>query len=260
MHCRFWWSLSVCRCWLLGPHSLHIITNSLPFSQYVGLTPTFPAKIIPLQFGQHIHHPLIAQAGTYMSHIIASSSSSGNTGSRAAAPVSCDLDCSCATCCCAGFGCCRQKLVAAPNTDTNSTNTTSTTTTVFLAAGGTVVVRQLAPLERITVDSRSVVAMEETVRLGIVPNGKFCMCCCGGEGCCSTTLTGPGKVFLQVCAGLSCMHACCSRVYFVLVHTETSPLSQLFSSLFVLQSMTFQKFKDAVQGKDTTCGSLLVDR
>ena len=51
--------------------------------------------------------------------------------------------------------------------------------------------------ETVTVDTRSVVAIEESVELGIVLNGKFCTCFLGGEGCFSTTLTGPGKVFLQ---------------------------------------------------------------
>lgn len=101
--------------------------------------------------------------------------------------AACDLDCSLPTCCCAGFGCCRQKI------------TGGTDSVAFLSAGGTVVYRQLKEGETITVDSRSVVAMEEGVTLGIAPNGRFCMCCFGGEGCFSTTLTGPGKVFLQVC-------------------------------------------------------------
>jgi uncharacterized protein (AIM24 family) len=60
------------------------------------------------------------------------------------------------------------------------------------------VYRQLADNETITVDSRSVVAFEESVTLGITPNGRICMCCLGGEGCFATTLTGPGKVFMQV--------------------------------------------------------------
>ena len=67
----------------------------------------------------------------------------------------------------------------------------------FLTAGGTLVYKYLKDGERIIVDSRSVVAFEESVTLGIVSNGRFCTCCFGGEGCFSTTLTGPGKVFLQ---------------------------------------------------------------
>lgn len=40
-------------------------------AQYVGMTPSFPAKIIPIQFGKHVNanHALIAQGGAYMSQI-----------------------------------------------------------------------------------------------------------------------------------------------------------------------------------------------
>jgi uncharacterized protein (AIM24 family) len=100
--------------------------------------------------------------------------------------VSCDADCSLATCCCAGFGCCRQKIGGTQDS------------IAFLAAGGTLLYRNLEPGELIIVDSRSVVAIENSVTIGITSNGRCCMCFCGGEGCCSTTLTGPGKVFIQV--------------------------------------------------------------
>jgi uncharacterized protein (AIM24 family) len=68
---------------------------------------------------------------------------------------------------------------------------------LFVAAGGTPVYKYLNDGETITVDSRSVSMIENSVSLGITPNGRLCMCCFGGEGCCSTTLTGPGKVFMQ---------------------------------------------------------------
>lgn len=100
--------------------------------------------------------------------------------------VGCDLDSGCATACCAGFGCCRQKISGTKDS------------VAFLAAGGTIMYRQLKDGETVTVDSRSVVAMEESVSLGITSNGQCSMMLCGGEGCCSTTLTGPGKVFMQV--------------------------------------------------------------
>lgn len=38
--------------------------------QYLGLTPNYPAKIIPVQFGKHINanNALFAQGGSYMMH------------------------------------------------------------------------------------------------------------------------------------------------------------------------------------------------
>jgi uncharacterized protein (AIM24 family) len=74
---------------------------------------------------------------------------------------------------------------------------------LFVASGGTPIFKQLKEGETITVDSRSVTMIENTVTLGITPNGRLCMCCCGGEGCFSTTLTGPGKIFMQVRIGES---------------------------------------------------------
>jgi uncharacterized protein (AIM24 family) len=104
--------------------------------------------------------------------------------------LGCDLDCSPATCCCGGFGCCRQKISGTKDS------------VFFVASGGTPIFANLEAGETVTVDSASVTMIENTVTLGIVPNGRICMCCFGGEGCCSTTLTGPGKVFMQVSVSL----------------------------------------------------------
>jgi uncharacterized protein (AIM24 family) len=48
-----------------------LLTNKGAQEGYVGLTPPFPAKIIPLQFGTHIKesNALIAQPGVYMSQL-----------------------------------------------------------------------------------------------------------------------------------------------------------------------------------------------
>ena len=49
------------------------VSNSLVFCfpQYVGMTPNFPAKVIPIQFGKHVdaNHALISQGGAYMSQL-----------------------------------------------------------------------------------------------------------------------------------------------------------------------------------------------
>jgi uncharacterized protein (AIM24 family) len=170
----------------------------LYFSQYVGLTPNFPGKIVPIEFGKHIdaNHALYAQNGSYM------------TSLGDGIEVGCDYDNNCIICCCAGFGCCRQKIKGSQDD------------IAFIAAGGTLVYRKLEPDEVVVVDTRSIVAIEESVTLGIVSNGTFCMCCCGGEGCFSTTLTGPGKVFLQVCNSLylilDILRRAISNSYFVL--------------------------------------------
>jgi uncharacterized protein (AIM24 family) len=99
--------------------------------------------------------------------------------------VGCDLDCGLSTCCCAGFGFCRQKLSGSEDS------------IAFVAAGGTVVYKHLQEGETVIVDTGSIVGFEDTVQMGIQFNGRFCTCCCGGEGCFSATLTGPGRVYMQ---------------------------------------------------------------
>lgn len=133
---------------------------------------------LQIKFGTHVKSgtKLIAQPGAYMSEL-------GDIN------VGCDLDCGLTTCCCAGLGCCRQKI------------TGSDDSIAFLAAGGTIVYRHLQERETITVDTSSLLAFEETVKMGLISNGRICCsltCCCGGEGIFSTTLTGPGRVYLQV--------------------------------------------------------------
>jgi uncharacterized protein (AIM24 family) len=48
-----------------------LLTNKGAQEGFVGLTPNFPAKIIPLKFGTHIKedHKLIAQPGVYMAQL-----------------------------------------------------------------------------------------------------------------------------------------------------------------------------------------------
>lgn len=141
---------------------------------YVGMTPNFPAKIIPVEFGVTVssNSSLIAQGGSIMSQL-------GDVR------VGCSLDCGFATACCAGVGLCRQKI------------TGGNSGVAFMAAGGTILQRDLQANETIAVDGGSVVMFEESVKLGIIPSGRLGMCCFGGEGCFNTTLTGPGKVWLQ---------------------------------------------------------------
>jgi uncharacterized protein (AIM24 family) len=136
---------------------------------YVGVTPSFPAKIVPIDLNT-VGGSLIAKGGAYFSHI-------GNVN----VDISCDF--SCLRCCCGGAGMTRQKL----NGDG----------TAFLEAGGTIIQKQLAEGETVVVDTESVVAWAETVEMGLRTAGGCCMCCCGGEGLFNTTMTGPGLLVMQ---------------------------------------------------------------
>ena len=67
----------------------------------------------------------------------------------------------------------------------------------FIHAGGTIIKRELGPMERLRVDTGCLVGFEKGVNydiqfIGGVKNALF-----GGEGLFLTTLTGPGTVYLQ---------------------------------------------------------------
>lgn len=68
---------------------------------------------------------------------------------------------------------------------------------VFVHAGGTIMERELAPGERIDVDTGCVVAMTDTVNFDVKPVGGIKSMLFGGEGVFLATLTGPGHVWLQ---------------------------------------------------------------
>ena len=152
-----------------------ILGNRTHYETYAGVTPNFPAKIVPIRFdGSDIMkgNGIIAKPGAIMSEI-------GDID------VGCNSDCNCFTGCCSGLGFCRQSIRGKHDG------------IAFLAAGGTIVLRVLAPKEKFIVDANSIVAFEDSVSLGITPTGSCGMCCFGGEGCFYATLEGPGKVWIQ---------------------------------------------------------------
>ena len=68
---------------------------------------------------------------------------------------------------------------------------------VFLEIDGSLVERVLAPGERVKVDTGNVAAFEETVTYQAEMVKGFKNILFGGEGLFLTTLTGPGKIWLQ---------------------------------------------------------------
>ncbi len=67
----------------------------------------------------------------------------------------------------------------------------------FIHAGGTLMSRDLAPGERLRVDTGCVVAYTRTVSFDIQFVGGIKSAIFGGEGVFFATLTGPGRVWLQ---------------------------------------------------------------
>ncbi|GMI08389.1 hypothetical protein TrVE_jg9199 [Triparma verrucosa] len=134
---------------------------------YVGLTPNFPAKVVPVELSNMKN--FVAKSGAIMSSL-------GDVN------ISTSCDTNPATCCCTSLGMCRQSLDGEG--------------TAFLAAGGTILVKELKEGETLIVDSESVVGFQDTIGFGITPN-QFCTCCFGGEGMCNATMEGPGTVVVQ---------------------------------------------------------------
>eukprot|EP00004_Rigifila_ramosa_P017885 TRINITY_DN43_c0_g1_i1.p1 TRINITY_DN43_c0_g1~~TRINITY_DN43_c0_g1_i1.p1 ORF type:complete len:272 (-),score=70.93 TRINITY_DN43_c0_g1_i1:74-844(-) len=135
---------------------------------YVALTPNFPAKVIPLNL-KDVGSEFIAKPGAWMA-------------SQGTVDVSTFFT-SCLTGCYGGSGFCMQRL--------------SGDGTAFMAAGGTIVFKDLADGETIVIDTNSVVGFAATCKYEISLNSGLCNCCFNGEGCFNTSITGPGRVYLQ---------------------------------------------------------------
>ena len=143
-------------------------TNYANNESIIGLTPNFPAKVVPLVVEGGVTYR--AKDGAYFASI-------GNVD------IGYNLDCCSQTCLCGGQGCVRQ--------------TVGGQGTAFVAAMGTIMTKELAPGEKIIVDTHSLVVWSDTVKMDIRLTGGCCTCCCAGEGMFNTVLEGPGTVYFQ---------------------------------------------------------------
>jgi len=143
--------------------------------QRIGLTPTFPAKVVPIRLDQHSGE-LFIKGGSFMAasdpdlefSFERAGRQRGGTFSKGV------------------FG--GQGLFLTKVTGGGI---------VFLGAAGALYEKRLGDNETIVVDQASVVAWETTVQFGFRAAGGMGMMCCGGEGLTNTTLTGPGYVLIQ---------------------------------------------------------------
>ena len=147
-------------------------TNSGDTPGYLGLTPNFPAKVVPLILAQG--QRLRVKPKGYMAEI-------GDVD------IGMNLDCCSKTCCCGGIGCIQQSLTGkSPNLNV-----------AFLAAGGTVMEKNLVDGEEIIVDMQSLVAWDSTVTYDLRLAGGSLTMCCAGEGMFVNVMKGPGRVVIQ---------------------------------------------------------------
>lgn len=135
---------------------------------YLGLTPNFPAKIVPLKVDQNSSYRM--KNGAFFSSV-------GDVN------VGFSLDLNPLTCCFGGQGCVRQ--------------TVSGEGEAFIAAMGTLMTKELAEGEKMLIDTNSLFAWSSTAKLDIRLAGGCCTCCCAGEGMFNTVIEGPGTVYVQ---------------------------------------------------------------
>lgn len=136
---------------------------------FIGLTPNFMGKVIPVDLGVIEGNKLLSKDGAFMAGI-------------GEVKPDFDLDCNPATACCGGQGCVRQSVMGEG--------------VAFLAAGGHILKKTLAEEESIMIDPAGLMAWEDSVDLTIKFAG-CCNCCAGGEAMFLTKMTGPGTVYLQ---------------------------------------------------------------
>ena len=151
---------------------LNTYTNNTQQPGYIGLTPSFPAAIIPVDLST-MGGALLCKKGAYL----------GALGGKDACRVTVALTRNISAGCVGGLGFILQ------NVQGNSW--------IFLNAAGTVVQRVLGPGEQIRVDTRSLVAFQHSVDYDVAVAGDCAVMCCGGEGIFNALMTGPGLVLIQ---------------------------------------------------------------
>jgi len=150
---------------------LHLI-NRTSEVQRVGITPKFPAKILPIDLAQH--SGMIVNRGAFL----AAMGSDWRVDLKMAG--------SAGAACCGGQGL--------------FMNTLHGQGMAFLNAGGTVMQKHLAQGEEFIVDHHSVLAFEKSVKLDVRRTGGCMVCCCAGQGLFNAVLTGPGFVMVHTMA------------------------------------------------------------
>lgn len=158
------------RCCCAGESFFRLhLQNSGSAPKRVALTPSFPAKIVPVDLASN--DGLVFNSGAFLAAL----GRNWRVNLRRVRGIG--------ACCCAGQGL--------------FMNTLHGDGMVFLNAGGTVLRKVLAAGEELIVDKHGVLAFESTVTLSIERTGGCMVCCCAGQGLYNAKLTGPGFVLLH---------------------------------------------------------------
>lgn len=137
--------------------------------QWIGLSPNFPAKVVPINLDEH--SGLTLTGGAFMGAL----SDDLKFEYRMVKGVG--------MACCGGQGFVLHRAIG--------------TGWLFLNGGGTILSRTLKAGEKQLVAQSCLLAFEKTVDVDVRATGNCAMMCCGGEGFAYLVLTGPGFVLLQ---------------------------------------------------------------
>jgi len=143
--------------------------------QKIALTPSFPAKVVPVNLDTHSGE-LFFKAGAFMAATDPQLKFEIERAGRSRGSL-------CGNGIFGGQGFVLNKVTGDG--------------WVFLSAAGAIFEKQLGPGETIVVERSCVVAWETTVHFSYRMAGGASMMCCGGEGLTMSTLTGPGYVVIQ---------------------------------------------------------------
>eukprot|EP00540_Astrosyne_radiata_P011672 CAMPEP_0116851304 /NCGR_PEP_ID=MMETSP0418-20121206/16640_1 /TAXON_ID=1158023 /ORGANISM="Astrosyne radiata, Strain 13vi08-1A" /LENGTH=217 /DNA_ID=CAMNT_0004483295 /DNA_START=255 /DNA_END=908 /DNA_ORIENTATION=+ len=162
---------------LAGGGSLFQITytNEGPQDGYIAMTPDYPGVIVPINMSRSGR--ILALRDSFLCSTVAVGSPETDVGAGFNPAQSISGKC------CSGVDFIVQTIENGE--------------WAFLMAMGTVVTKNLAPGESILVDGDAILCFESSVVIDIKWVGNAAAICCGGEGLFNTTMTGPGKIWLQ---------------------------------------------------------------
>jgi uncharacterized protein (AIM24 family) len=152
-------------------------TNETAQDGYIAMTPDYPGVIIPINMATCPSGKIVTMRDSFLCATVGLGDVMSDVGAgfNPAASVG-------------GFCCSGVDFIV---------QTVSNGEWAFLMAMGTVLQKVLAPGEKLLVDTDSVLCFESSVTIDIQWVGNIAAICCGGEGLFNTTMTGPGKVWIQ---------------------------------------------------------------
>ncbi|GKY95374.1 hypothetical protein MPSEU_000499100 [Mayamaea pseudoterrestris] len=152
-------------------------TNTTQEDGYIAMTPDYPGVIVPIHMNECPSGTIVAMRDSFLCSTVGLEGQGCNIGAgfNPASSIG-------------GFCCSGVDFIV---------QTVSNGEWAFLMAMGTVITRNLQAGEKILVDTDAILCFEQSVSIDIQWVGNVAAICCGGEGIFNTTMTGPGKIWIQ---------------------------------------------------------------